>query len=203
MHSLPFNQQLQTLSQRANTRQINANDRYLEVYPELLAGMQALLPLTRQNLALAAHAVFGWMPTQLRVDMGQINAALPIVNRVLPIGAQITTNDIALLASTFQAANGNSVVAASKILHFLAPERFPIWDRLVAKIWGLSSSGPEAAENYHGFLQACLQFADHPHGQQACAAFRQRLAQAGYTYPMSDMRVLELIFFLPKTDINL
>lgn len=197
MHSLPFNQQLQIISQRANTRRINANDRYLEVYPELLAGVQALLPLTRQNLILAAHSVFGWMPTQLRVNMAQVNTVLTILHGVLHDGANVTVDDLALMASTFQPTGGNSVVAASKILHFFAPNRFPMWDRWVAKTWELPPSGPQAAANYDGFIQACLQFELNPIGQQACATLRQRLAQAGYAYPMTDMRVIELIFFLP------
>lgn len=72
MQSLPLNQQLQIITQRASNRLINPKDRYLEVYPELLASVQALLPLNRQKLVFVAHAVFGWMPTQLRVNMGQV-----------------------------------------------------------------------------------------------------------------------------------
>jgi hypothetical protein len=197
MHALPFDQQLQMISERANSRQIIAGDRYLEIYPELLNGVQSLLPLTRQNLVLVAHAVFGWMPTQLRVNVTQLDHALNITEQVLLDPNQITVNALPVLASTFQTVRGNSVVAASKVLHFLAPDHFPVWDRLVAKTWGLQASGSQAAANYHGFLQACREFIAHPDGKQACATLRQRLVQAGYSYPMSNMRIIELAFFLP------
>jgi len=196
MHSLPLEHQLQIIGQRAKTRQINPRDGYLEVYPELLAGVQVLLPLDRQRLILAAHAVFGWMPTQLKVNMGQIDEAHVVLKRVLNNGSQITMNDLAFLASTFKTVKGNSVVAVSKVLHFLAPDHFPIWDRLVAKTWGLSPNGSSAATNYHRFIHACRTFISNPNGKSACNQLRGHLANSGYTYSMSDMRVIELIFFL-------
>src|ERR1017187_6851271 len=117
IHSLPFIRQVQKIGRLAASRQINRNDRYLEVYPELLQAVQALLPLDRPKLMLTAHAVFGWMPTQLRVNTGQVNTALNIIKPILEKGMDALVSDLVLLASTFQTAKGNSVVAASKILH--------------------------------------------------------------------------------------
>jgi hypothetical protein len=196
MYKLPFDQQVQKIGQLATTRQIEQNDRYLQVYPELLQSIQALLPLDRPKLLLTAHAVFGWMPTQLRVHTGQLDAALNILKTILEIGADASVTDLALLASTFQTTGGNSVVAASKILHFLAPQRFPIWDRLVAKAWGLPPSGPRAPTNYFGFTHACRQFALDANGQQACQFLRQELARAGYNNSMTGLRLIELMLFL-------
>jgi hypothetical protein len=197
MHHLPLGHQLEFISLWADTRNIDPNDRYLSIYPELLQGVQALLPLNRRNLILIAHAIFGWMPTQLKLDMNRVDDALEILNNVLLNQAIVTVDDIALLADIFQTTNGRSVVAASKILHFLAPDRFPIWDSRVAAMWGVRPNGRGAAVNYHHFLQACLGFIGNDTGQQACVTLRNRLMQAGYAYPMTDMRVIELIFFLP------
>ncbi len=198
MHKLSFNQQIQKLNQLANTRQINPSDYYLLVYPELLQAIQSLLPLDSQKLLLTAHAVFGWMPTQLRVDMSQLGDALIILNGVLQTGEKnLPVNYLIHLATTFKTTGGNSVVAASKILHFLAPDRFPIWDSKVAKTWGVPPSGPRAAANYSNFIQACQTFAADTGGKVACDVLRQRLALAGFQYPMSDMRIIELMFFLP------
>jgi hypothetical protein len=90
------------------------------------------------------------------------------------------------------------VVAASKILHFLAPARFPIWDSRVAKMWGRLPNGPRAPEHYLDFTTACHHFSTAQPGRQACNVFRRRAAQAGYTYPMTDMRAIELILFLKQ-----
>ncbi|MDD5263025.1 MAG: DUF6308 family protein [Methylacidiphilales bacterium] len=196
MRQLRFEHQIRRLELLACTRQIPQNDRYLETYPELLGSIQALLPLDRSKLILVAHAVFGWMPTQIRIDMQKINTALDDINSILQ-GADASVDNITLLASTFQTINGNSVVAASKILHFLDPANYPIWDGKVAKVWKRPPNGTRAANNYHEFTQACRQFMKNETAQQTCQAMRGRLATAGYSYHMEDMRLIELMLFLP------
>jgi len=197
MHNLPFDQQLQILLQRAASRNIEADDRYLQAYPVLLHSIQGLLPLNQQRLLLVAHAIFGWMPTQLEVNMELLDAALVIVTPDAEGMIEVSAEQLAQLASIFQTANGKSVVAASKLLHFIAPTRFPIWDKFVAENWGRTPNGPQAPENYHGFIQACRQFALHPEGQNACGVLHQHLAHGGYNYPMTEMRLLELMLFMP------
>jgi len=196
MHRLSFNEQVQELARLASTRAINQKDPGFEIYPELLQAFHELLPLNRQRLLLAGYAVYGWMPTQIRLAPERLLSALDTLTSILNDGMELSVTDLWLLAETFRTQNGRSVVAASKILHFLAPQRFPIWDKYVADTWGRPASGDNAAKGYLEFINACHGFAADANGLQACGIFRQQFANAGYGYPMTNMRVLELIFFL-------
>ena len=196
MHSLPFDEQLEALLELAGTRRVGQNDRrYLQVYPDLLRGIQGILPLDRPKLMVAAHAIFGWMPTGLRVTMKTFDKALAILQQN-PIEPSLPK--LKRLAETFKTIRGKkSVVAASKILHFIDPERFPIWDSVVAARWGLPSNGDTASANYHGFIDACRRFAEDERGKEACEVLRLRLPQHDYNNQMTRMRLIELILFLP------
>ncbi len=200
LHNQPFDQQIAKLQDLAAHCDIEPDDRYLQVYFELLSSIQALLPLDRSKLVLVAHAVFGWMPTQLRVGTDRLDDALKILTPNSSGIISLTAEQIDVLAETFQTANGRSVVAASKILHFIAPDQYPIWDRFVANRWGLEPNGASAAKNYLGLVNACRRFAADTGGQAACDKLRQQLATKRYAYPMSQMRLLELMLFFPPRD---
>ena len=81
MHKLSFENQIDVLLEFAGTRQIEPDDCYLRVYPDLLKGIQNSVPLDRSKLMLVANAIFGWMPTALRVTMHKLDDALLILSR--------------------------------------------------------------------------------------------------------------------------
>ncbi len=194
--ALSLDEQIERLATLGSTRKLTELDLDTDSYPNLLTAFQSLLPLDESRLLLAAYAVFGWMPTQILVEMKNLPAATSILRRVFEVNAALTEDDLRSLAETFRTQNGKSVVAVSKVLHFFAPDRFPIWDSRVCKTWGRSPSGPNAPQHYLEFCTACRQIADDPKGIAMCQSFHDRLADAGLGYPMSATRLVELILYL-------
>lgn len=196
MHALSLDQQIDRLAALAGNRKIDELDLAADTYPQLLAAFQSLLPLDEPRVLLAGYSVFGWMPTQIQLQRKNLPVATSILKQVLESEVSLTESDVRFLAATFQTQQGKSVVAVSKILHFFEPARFPIWDRRVCKTWGRPASGPDAPKDYLKFCEACHKIAQHPAGTSACNQFRQRLAKAGFEYPMTDLRIIDLMFFL-------
>ncbi|NMC99405.1 MAG: hypothetical protein GYA62_06780 [Bacteroidales bacterium] len=72
-----------------------------------------------------AHMVYGWMPTMVECDWEKYNEN---------IWDKIIEGDITeAFLSTIKAITNNSIVGASKLLHFCNPEKYAIWDSRVYK----------------------------------------------------------------------
>lgn len=197
MRTLSQELRAERLKKLAKNREVDSAAEYLRVYPDLLAGIQALRPLNRQNTVLASHAIFGWMPTQLRLDLNGFDAAVEILMKAEAKDARLSKDEISLLAGVFQTMKGRSVVAASKILHFINPEVFPIWDRWTARRWGVSANGKQAAGFYVEFVDAMCGLVKTVDGREACEIMRRQVADGGFPNNLSLVRLAELILFLP------
>jgi hypothetical protein len=64
LHKFSNSDKISYLQLRAEECIIPSDDRYLNIYPNLIEAISKL-NLDENNLALIGSAVFGWMPTQL------------------------------------------------------------------------------------------------------------------------------------------
>jgi len=197
MRGLTTDQQVAALEGWSKNRRIQSPDPYLDTYDELQRGVQALLPLDRTRLVLVANAAFGWMPTRLDMDVEHLDEALKLVTQAIQPGGGLSEQDLAGLARTFRTVKGQSIVAVSKILHFLSPERYPMFDRNTCDRWGLK---PRIASDYLYWIQQCRKISADENGGRICDDFRKGLAEVGYRYPMSNLRIIDLISFLDALD---
>ena len=109
---------------------ILADDPYIASYPHLLDFFKLKKVITAGDVVCGAHMVYGWMPTVLelhsdaeRCDLG--NAAVMLTK--VKAGTSLNGAEIEALASLVN----NSLVGVSKLLHFLAPNAYAIWDSKV------------------------------------------------------------------------
>jgi hypothetical protein len=171
---------------------------YLRTYPVLrdLGKIQKASP-TERFLQLAV-AAYGWMPRVVRVDADKLAAAADAVAKAAD--AKLAAQIIEAVADCLY-----SVVGASKVLHFVSPEVYPIWDSNVQRFWGYPAPPPTPpfmrepkkylsyAEDIHSLLdtEAAQAFCDE--FRAAHAARLQRL-EIG-PYHINDVRVLESAAF--------
>jgi hypothetical protein len=95
-------------------------------YPHLINNFANIGQLKLGDIVVGAHMVYGWIPTIVHLDKGQADP-LKVVDLLQSIknGVEgITEFELNVLVAYIN----NSVVGASKMLHFIALERFPIWD---------------------------------------------------------------------------
>lgn len=118
---------------------------YLSTYPEILALVQEdeIQAPTFKQLALM---VYGWMPRVLRIDNAHFTSALQAANSAKQATREAFENiPIQHIANCL-----HSVVGASKLLHFINPNVFPIWDSKIQAFRGLPNGNYDMSniDNY-------------------------------------------------------
>ncbi|WP_152222281.1 hypothetical protein [Pseudomonas sp. SCB32] len=106
--------------------EIDRAQSYIRAYPHILAALKSPQPLDEQAFVCGAHMVYGWMPTILEIHISgtvDAHAGAALLNKARTEG-RLDNEEIKQLAGLIN----HSVVGASKLLHFVNPEAFAIWD---------------------------------------------------------------------------
>lgn len=97
---------------------------YLWTYPSIRAIADGLSEIDMCVFHQLATATYGWMPRVVRIDPKYAESALEAVNQALEVQCgTIFEVDFISIANAL-----HSLVGASKVLHFVNPAVFPIWD---------------------------------------------------------------------------
>ena len=161
---------------------------YLSSYPTflLIARNQALDKETR-HMALAAM-IYGWMPT---IPKSIVPFAIDTV-------AKIESHDKAyeyLKQKTLKPLINNSWVGTSKMLHFINPQHFPIWDsRIASVVYG----DPVDANNKQGYLDYCAAIHQWDIEQPDYGLELAKSIEKEYGYRPTNLRCIELVLFSLK-----
>jgi hypothetical protein len=163
----------------------SGQDPYRRSYETLLRFFECRSAITADDVILGAHLVYAWMPCVLAIEPARsVGDAAALLERARA-GDDLGPAEIGALAATL----GNSVVAASKLLHFVAPSRWPIWDRNVRKGFGISIHRSDVASYLH-YVARLRRVSE-------CDAFAGsvRRVSDGLGYEVSPLRAAELLLF--------
>lgn len=172
---------------------------YLLTYPSIRALANAEGDFDVDRFNQLAAMVYGWMPRVVRIDTACLEPALVALN-----GArQAQPNAIQIDQVTALAQCIRSVVGASKMLHFVNANVFPIWDSRIES-FRLGNHPPYGqmnnAQNYLKYVaevHAIREEPDFPVFYNAfCEAMRGRLDAIGVDhYPITEVRAIEAAAF--------
>ena len=167
---------------------IKSSDQYIQTYPEFLSYFANLKNITRHNLVISTHFVYGWMPTILKkLRIQNEKEVLGILNRVKK-GENIDKRDLEVLKYSIN----NSLVGVSKLLHFICPVKYAIWDsRVYRYIYGKNSQhNIEKPELYLEYLKVLSEIVKDPRFSDI-----QAQVEKACGYSMTQIRVAELIMY--------
>jgi hypothetical protein len=172
------------------------NDPVLPLYGCIAAQFNRWVPLGWPDAVVGLHIVYGWTPTipNLRLPAGLPVAGKARVVKLFNAARRrlLTAEELTFLKSKFAS---NSMVGLSKLLHFLAPDRYAIWDTRVATVWRAPRVAGHRRYNrpaaYLGYIEALHEWAPAPRATAigTIRALSPHLAAA------SDLRILELVLF--------
>lgn len=131
------------------------------------------------------------MPTILKnLNLSKIGEVTTILNNVKQ-HINISDDDFLVLKEF----SNNSLVGASKLLHFINPEDYAIWDSRVFKFL----NNNEAAHKYKlEKVHVYREYLSYLSNLKASGSLNDVVAElkTKIDYPISDFRALELLFFL-------
>ena len=111
-----------------------------------------------------ANMVYGWMPTILDTQKNnKIYSDCEVIESIERLDHRFTDpkkEDLEIVAAFMN----NSIVGASKLLHFIYPKKYPIWDsKICGHILGSkgASSQVKKIENYISYYKALKNIKDH------------------------------------------
>lgn len=172
--------------------QIDRAQSYIRAYPHILSALKTPHVLDEQAFVCGAHMVYGWMPTILEIHVSEsidVHAGVALLNKARTAG-HLSREEIEQLAGLVN----RSVVGASKLLHFVNPEAFAIWDSRIyrflhqkpAHAFRVNNAGEY--ETYLGLLQRLQQDDRFP---ELHASVNRKMG-----YAVSPLRALEVVMFL-------
>lgn len=181
---------------------VNLPDRdmtYVKSYDHLIEHFAKMSPPTESEFTALAHAAFGWMPTILdlkienwadvRRKLGKLGEA-PLR---LPDWGLREVRELSECIST-RASNGKSVVGLSKILHFLYPAIWPIWDKRTGTTWG-GFYRKDKCGSYCEYAYALREVVTEGLATEVNKTMNKNLNERGLP-PVGALRALEMTLFI-------
>lgn len=164
-------------------------ENYLLSYSYFLKYYREIDSLQLADIIIGISFTYSWMPTILKkIDLTHSETLLSILNKAKK-GGELDIKELLLLKSAFN----NSLVGTSKLLQFINPCKYAIWDSRVFRF--LSGREPYSAkfkdpEIYIEYLQ----FLKNLKSEDDFEKFYQLMIQK-VGYEISEYRALELAFF--------
>lgn len=168
-------------------------DSYILSYPQILSYFAAKTSFDATDVVRGAHMVYGWMPTVLELypEPPNINlaAGAALLTKAKATGA-LLDQEIESLAALVN----NSLVGTSKLLHFVSPDNFAIWDsKIYAFVFGRKPYNYRVNEvaNYRSYLEELSRIQTDSRFRAFHASVNSKIG-----YAVSPLRAIELVMFL-------
>ena len=163
------------------------HDSYLATYAAYLSYFQDRTTLSTDDLLVGAGMVYSWMPSALMIEPKLLETCLPFVQAAN--SRKLGQKELEIL----RAAMGNSMVGASKLLHFVAPNKYPIWDSRICRFL-LEATHQRLIQDAKGYVRY-QQFCDELINSRGFGAL-QKTAISISGYQVVPMRAVELLMFI-------
>ena len=162
---------------------------YFVSYPEFIKYFSDIDLIKKHNLVIGINFTYGWMPTIFDFRSDNFEVIIKILNNAKQEKIP-SEKELELLKNCFN----NSLVGASKLLHFINPNQFAIWDSRVYRY--LTNTEPHSYrldnyKSYLDFLEFCSIMTNHKDYLKIHNSLVEKVG-----YPMTKYRTIELIMFL-------
>jgi hypothetical protein len=128
-------------------------DSYIISYPYILKYFGSRKRLSASDFVCCANMVYGWMPRAIKLHVQNSQGSIDRGAELLSLARtrMLCGAEISCLVATVD----NSLVGVSKMLHFVAPERYAMWDLKICRfLYGRQANRARVkhVENYFVYL---------------------------------------------------
>ncbi|MGJ8735396.1 hypothetical protein [Zobellia laminariae] len=183
---------LERLKKDVGDYEVLSSYTYKRTYLEIITFFQEVNTLKESHLILFAQIIYGSMPTMVNINLENKEKVLIILSKARN-GITITFDEIEIIKEYIN----NSLVGTSKLLHFLNPKTYAIWDsRIHRYITGKQTSyGIGNIKTYIAYLNKVRDIS----AMDGYTELHQKIAM-NFDYIIEPSRVMEIIMF--QTDRN-
>lgn len=161
---------------------------YLATYPHIRATVAGFSRITSDEIYATIAMVYGLMPTAMNLRRGDMEPFLAPLNALRDTGQRLTAGEL----DGLKALVNNSIVGTSKLLHFLAPETYPVWDSRINRFLnGEPRPETNSVPRYRDYLADFDRLRVDADFEPLRASIEGRLG-----YPVSAARAFEMIMYL-------
>ena len=146
--------------------------------------------LNENSLIQGAHMIYGWMPTILNITKHDLDTQNVLLS-VEKISKEIDEANLIVLIKFMN----NSNVGASKLLHFIYPEKYPIWDSKICEII-TDKSHTQKVQNTLNYINYCEAIQNLINELPENLKNFKREFEEIFKYKISNVRAAELMLFL-------
>lgn len=174
---------------------IDKNDSYIKAYPEFIKYFETNSPIEKHNLIIGSHFIYGWMPTILTLKLNNTDNVLEQFNKAKN-GIILNEAELEMLKTCIN----NSMVGLSKLLHFINPEKYAIWDsRIYRYITGKKQHySINNIQNYLDYLGKMVEITHHNKFDQ----FYESMNKHFENYSITPLRSIEIVMFMKDKQLN-
>lgn len=179
---------LEKFSQDCSKYKVNRQT-YDISYPEFLKYFNNIETISKHNLIIGINFTYGWMPTIFDFRSNNFDEAVKILNNAKK-GLTPTVEQLEILKGLFN----NSLVGTTKLLHFINPNKFAIWDSRVYRYLTWETAYNHRIGNcktYLSFLAFCDYLTQRKEYEKVHNSICNKLG-----YPMTKFRTAEMIMYL-------
>jgi hypothetical protein len=181
---------LKQINKDSKNFKIESGNSYIETYKTFVGYFENLKVIKKENFIIGTHFVYGWMPTILNLNLKNEKEILSILNKVKNSKKDeyITIAELEKLKLSVN----NSVVGTSKLLHFISPNKYVIWDKRVYRyIFGKENSYQvQKTERYLEYVESINEIVK---GDFFKKIYKRLDVVCGYK--ITPIRLVELIMF--------
>jgi hypothetical protein len=159
-----------------------------KTYREFLKYFKGITKITFHHMVIGINFTYGWMPTAFDFRSDKYPEAVKILNQA-KVGADLTVMQLAVLKNLFN----NSLVGTTKLLHFINPMKFAIWDSRVYRYFNEQEPHQNRigdCNRYLIYLQFCDSVANNSDFEKIHKSICKKLG-----YQVTKFRSIELIMY--------
>ena len=140
---------------KSDSKRFEPNQSYLDSYIEFVKFFKNKEGIYKEDFIIGSHLVYGWMPTILHLDLKDFDKDF-VLSNLFKVKNGDYLLDINEIADINKCVN-HSMVGTSKLLHFINPNIYAIWDSNIFHYFfpeKKSTYGIEKPELYLEYLKA-------------------------------------------------
>ena len=167
----------------------SSKENYFQSYTYFLNYFKNLDSINLENIFIGISFTYSWMPTIFKsIRLENPENVIAILNDV-KIGKQINEEQLFILKKSFN----NSLVGTSKLLHFINPNQYAIWDSRVFRFLNNEKPHKYKLEKPKTYIEY-LNFIENLKSEKIFNTFYDLMKQK-VGYEITEYRAIELAFF--------